>query len=91
MTSDKLAYLETKPSLDAQVLMSDCGSDVSMGSRKDNLLDSNRCAYPCLSIAVLAAIKNCAIGMFLGRLVFSEFSEGRAGKNSPQLADGAKR
>ena len=68
MSSDKLAYLETKPSLNAQVLMSDCGSDVSVGSRKDNLLDSNRCAYPCLSIAVPAAIKNRAIGKFLGRL-----------------------
>ena len=68
MTSDKLAYLETKPSLDAQVLMSDCGSDVSVGSRKDNLLDSNRCAYPCLSIAVPAAMKNRAIGKFLVRL-----------------------
>ena len=55
MSSDKLAYLETKPSLDAQVLMSDCGSDVSVG--KDNLLGSNHCAYPCLSIAVPAAIK----------------------------------
>ena len=68
MSSDKLAYLETKPSLDAQVLMSDCGSDVSVGSRKDNLLDSKRCAYPCLSIAVQAAMKNRAIGKFLVRL-----------------------
>ena len=68
MSSDKLAHLETKPSLDAQVLMSDCGSDVSVGSRKDNLLDSNRCAYPCLSIAVPAAIKNHAIGKFLSTL-----------------------
>ena len=68
MSSDKLAHLETKPSLNAQVSMSDCGSDISVGSRKDNLLDSNRCAYPCLSIAVPAAIKNHAIGKFLGRL-----------------------
>ena len=68
MSSDPLAYLEAKPSLDAQVLMSDCGSDVSVESRKDNLLDSNRCAFPCLSIAVPAAIKNHAIGKFLGRL-----------------------
>ena len=68
MSSDKLAYLETKPSLDAQVLMSDCGSDVSVGSRKDNLLDSNRCAYPCLSIVVQVAMKNRAIGKLLGRL-----------------------
>ena len=68
ISSDKLAYLETKPSLHAQVLMSDCGSDISVGSRKDNLLDSNRCAYPCLNIAVPAAIKNCAIGKFLGKL-----------------------
>ena len=60
--------LETKPSLDAQVFMSDCGSDILVGSRKDNLLDSSRCAYPCLSIAVPAAIKNCAIGKFLARL-----------------------
>ena len=57
MSSDKLAHLETKPSLDAQVLMSDCWSDVSVRSRKDNLLDSNRRAYPCLSIAVQAAMK----------------------------------
>ena len=68
MSSDKLAHLETKPSLDAQVLMSDSGSDVSVGLRKDNLLDSNRCAYPSLSIAVPAAIKNRAIGKFLVRL-----------------------
>ena len=68
MSNDKLVYLETKPSLDAQVLMSDCGNDVSVGSRKDNLLDSNRCACPCLSIAVPVAIKNRAIGKFLGRL-----------------------
>ena len=68
MTSDKLAYLETKPSLDAKALMSDCGSDVSVGPRKDNLLDSNRCAYPCLSIAVPAAMKNRFIGKFLVRL-----------------------
>ena len=67
MTSDKLVYLETTPSLETQVLMSDCGSDVSVGSRKDNFLDSNRCAYPCLSIAVLAAMKNRAIGKFLVR------------------------
>ena len=57
MSNDKLVYLKTKPSLDAQMLMSDCGNDVSVESRKDNLLDSNRCAYPCLSIAVLVAIK----------------------------------
>ena len=60
--------LETKPSLDAQVFMSDCGSDILVRSRKDNLLDSSRCAYPCLSIAVPAAIKNHAIGKFLARL-----------------------
>ena len=60
--------LETKPSLDAQVFMSDCGSDILVGSGKDNLLDSSRYAYPCLSIAVLAAIKNRAIGKFLARL-----------------------
>ena len=46
--------LETKPSLDAQVFMSNCGSDILAGSRKDNLLDSSRYAYPCLSIAVPA-------------------------------------
>ena len=56
--------LEAKPSLDAQVSMRDCGSDILVGSRKDNLLDSSRCAYPCLSIAVPAAIKNRAIGNF---------------------------
>ena len=68
MSNDKLVYSETKPSLDAQVLMSDCRNDVSVGLRKDNLLDSSRYAYPCLSIAVLAAIKNCVIGKFLVRL-----------------------
>ena len=60
--------LEAKPYLDAQVFMSDCASDILVGSRKDNLLDSNRCAYPCLSIAMLEAIKNRAIGKFLARL-----------------------
>ena len=68
MSNDKPAYLETKASLDAQLLMSDCGSDVSVGSGKDNLLDCNRCAYPCLSIAVQAAMKNWAIEKFLIRL-----------------------
>ena len=52
--------LETKPSLDAEVFMSDSGRDILVGSRKNNLLDSSRCACPCLSIAVLAAIKNSA-------------------------------
>ena len=60
--------LETKPSLDAEVFMSDSGRDILVGLRKDNLLDSSRCAYPCLSIAVLATIKNHAIGKFLVRL-----------------------
>ena len=60
--------LETKPSLDAEVFMSDSGRDILVGSRKDNLLDSSRCAYPCLSIAVPAAIKNRDIGKFLVRL-----------------------
>ena len=68
MSSDKLAHLETKPSLDAEVLMSDCGSDVSVELRKDSLLDSNRCAYPCLSIGVQAAMKNRPIEKFLVRL-----------------------
>ena len=40
-----LCTLATIPSLDAPMLMSDCGSDVSVGSKKDNLLDCNRCAY----------------------------------------------
>ena len=56
--------LETIPSLDAQVFMSDCGSDILVGSRKHKLLDSSRCAYPCLSIAVPTAIKNPTIGKF---------------------------
>ncbi|MCO0637980.1 hypothetical protein M8745_18735, partial [Lutimaribacter sp. EGI FJ00014] len=60
--------METKPSLDTKVFMSDSGRDILVGSRKDNLLDSSRCAYPCLSIAVPAAIKNRAIGKFLVRL-----------------------
>ena len=68
MSSDKLAYLETKPSLDAPVLMSHCRSEVSVGSGKDNLLDSNRCAYPCLSIAVQVAMKTHAIEKLLIRL-----------------------
>ena len=68
MSSDKLGYLETKPSLDAALLMSHCESDVSMGSKKSNLLDSNRCAYFCLSIAVQAAMKIGAIEKLLVRL-----------------------
>ena len=68
MGSDKLAYLATKPSLDAPVLMSDCGSDVSEGAEKGNLLDCNRYAYHCLSIAVRTAMKNPAIQKFLFRL-----------------------
>ena len=68
MSSDKPTYLRKKTSLDAPVLMSDCGSDVSMGSEKDNLLDSNWGAYPCLSITVQAAMKTPAIEKFLIRL-----------------------
>ena len=68
MTSDKLAHLRTKPSLDASVLMSDCGSDVLVGAKKDNLLDCNHCDTPCLSIAVPAAIKSRAIEKFLQKL-----------------------
>ena len=68
MRSDKLVYLATKPSLDALVLMGDCGSDVSVGSEKDNLLDCNRYAYPCLNIAVQAAMKSPAIQKFLYKL-----------------------
>ena len=60
--------LETKPPLDAEVFMSDSGRDILVGSSKDNLLDSSRCAYPCLSIAVPATTKNRAIGKFLVRL-----------------------
>ena len=62
-----------------------------MGSEKDNLLDSNHFAYPCLSIAVQAAMRTPTIEKFLVRVVFSEFREGRVGNNSPQLGDGAKR
>ena len=58
MSSDKLAYLATKPFLDTPMLMSECGSDVLVGAEKDNLLDCHRCAYPCLSIAVQAVIQN---------------------------------
>ena len=50
-SSDKLAYLATKPSLDAPVLMSGYGSDVSVGAKEGNLSDCNCYAYPCLSIA----------------------------------------
>ena len=57
MGSDKLVYLATKRFLDAPVLMSDCGIDVSVGAEKDNLLDCNHCAYRCLSI-------NIAIGYY---------------------------
>ena len=67
MSSDKLVYLATKPSLDAPVLMSDCGSDVSMGAGKGNLLDCNHCAYPCLSIVVQATMRIPAIQKFLVR------------------------
>ena len=68
MSSDKLASLARKPTLDAPLLMSDCGSDVSMGAEKDNLLDCNHCACPCLSIAAQVAMKSRAIEKFLVRL-----------------------
>ena len=64
MSSDKLVYSATKPSLDALVLMIHCGSDASVGSEKDNLLDCNRYAYPCLSKSVQAAMKSPAIQKF---------------------------
>ena len=68
MSRDKLAYLATKPSLDALVLISDCGSDVLVGAEKYNLLDCNRCAYPCSSIAVQVAMESVAIQKFVARL-----------------------
>ena len=68
MSSDKLAYLATKPSLDAPVLMNDCGSDILVGAEKDNLLDCNHCEYPCLSMAVKAAMKSSAVEKSLYKL-----------------------
>ena len=50
------------------MLMSNCGCDVLVGSEKDNLLDCNRCVYPCLSIDVQVAMKTLAIEKFLIRL-----------------------
>ena len=68
MSSDKLVYLATRPSLDTLALMSDCGSDISVGVEKGNLLDCNCYAYPCLSIAMQVAGKISAIQKFLCRL-----------------------
>ena len=46
VSSDKLAYLAAKPSLDAPVLMSDCGSDISVGGKRQPFgLQS-----PCISL-----------------------------------------
>ena len=44
------------------------GATFQWDQGKDKILNPNRCAYPCLSIAVPAAIKNRAIGKFLVRL-----------------------
>ena len=68
MSSDKLAYLATKPSLDTPVLMSVCVSDVSVRAEKGNLSDCNHYAFPCLSIALQAAMKTPTIQNLLVRL-----------------------
>ena len=80
MSSGKLAYLATKPSLDALVLISDCGSDVSAGAEKDKLSDCNHCAYPCLSIALKAAMKSPAIQKFWYKLYLQSISGRPSGK-----------
>ena len=64
MSSGELAYLARNTSLHAPVLMSDCGSDVLVGSDKDSLLDCNHYAYHCLSVAVQAAVKSPALQKF---------------------------
>ena len=68
MNSEKLAWLATIPSLDAPMLMSDFGSDMSVGLEKDNLLDCNRCAYPFLSIAMKVIMKSPTMQKFLYKL-----------------------
>ena len=65
---NKLAHFAKEPPLDILALTSDCGSDVSAGAEKDNLLDFNRCVYPCLNIAMKGAMKSRAIEKFLFRL-----------------------
>ena len=50
------------------MLMSDCGSEISVGAEKYNLLTCDCCAYLCLTIAVQAAMKNPAIQEYLCKL-----------------------
>ena len=45
----KLVHFGLKPALDRPVLTTDCGSDVSLGTKKDCLWYWNRCACHCLN------------------------------------------
>ena len=66
---DKPMYFRIEPPLNIPVLTSDCGSDVSMGAEKNNLLDWNRCACHCLNIGVQSAPKRPCIQKFVEPLV----------------------
>ena len=68
LRGDKLGHFATEPPLDRSVLTSDCESDVSARAEKDHLLYRNRGAYPCLRMAVHAAMKSNVIEKFLYRL-----------------------
>ena len=53
----KLLYFTLELQLDKPILTSDCGSEVSVGAKKQELLYWNCCACPCLNIAIQAALK----------------------------------
>ena len=58
-----------EPPLDRLVLTIDCGSDVSVGAKKNSLWDWNCCACHCLNTAVQSALKRPCIQKFMEPLV----------------------
>ena len=65
----KLACFGMEPPLDRPVLTSDCGSDVSVGAKKDNLWDWNHFTCHCMNIAVQSALRCPTIQKFVEPLV----------------------
>ena len=65
------------------MLTSDCGSDVFVGAKKDDLSDCNRCAFHCLNIAIQDALKEPMIEGYLGPLIIlaHRFSYSRSAWN----------
>ena len=80
---DKQLYFKLEPRLDKPLLTSDCGSDVLVGAKKDELWDWNHCTCHCLNIAIQAALKEPMIDGCLAPLtaLARRFSKNRSAWN----------